>query len=278
MVAFELQYFNCPRGLFLLIGTLCASMASAFQAHIPDTNVANIEIYYEAMCPFCHSLLNESVRQIWEDKEMLARVNLTFYPFGNAQLLPQDMVSEGYQFWHEDQRFPMPLCQHGPSECLGNMIQTCAMETLQVQERYIPYLLCLSSYPSQYGVELTSYACGTKLGVNMSLIKECTQSSRGHQLMLSYGSISLRPELGRKYVPWVVINGKHHEDADHGDIVGVLCDELSPRPSSCQKTDSTLQYEDLRALPREVEHLNGEMTAGLRAFEPCLQDARPKRV
>lgn len=200
---------------------------------------------------------------------MRKRVNLTLYPFGNAQLLRRNQVSEGYQFWHEDQRFPMVVCQHGPSECLGNMIQACAMDILHTQERYMPYLFCISSYPPNYSVELTSYACGTQLGVNMRSLKECTRSARGHQVMLSYGAASLRPELGRKYVPWVVINGEHSEQAERGNLFGVLCKVLSPRPSSCPKPDSAALIVDVRANPRDI--------AEPKAFEPCLRDVKPMR-
>jgi len=225
-------------------------------------SVASVQIYYEALCPDCHTLMKDSLRKIWDDVEMRGRVNITLHPFGNAQIIDRSDISVGYQFWHADQKYPLVVCQHGESECLGNKIQACAMDFLGKQELYMPFVLCMASYNTTLSVESTSYKCGTALGISMTELKRCTHSDRGQELILSHGVASSPKTLGRGWVPWVVINGKHYEEADKNNLVHVLCSVLSPKPKLCEGTSFAL-----RSL------LAGTDKAHEKQFQPCMTDA-----
>jgi len=265
LLPFHLSAVHCA----LLLGTLCTRISSSLHLRrgswVADEEraaVAHVDIYYEALCPYCHTLLNESVRQVWRDSEMRGRVNISLYPFGNAMAISRSEVSAGYEFWHADDKFPLVMCQHGEMECLGNMIQSCAMDNLKTPEKYMPFILCLSSYSSHYSVESTSFTCGKKLGVNMTHLKACTASDRGHQLVMAAGNVSMSATLNREYVPWVVINGRHYPEAERGNLVTVLCSLLSPRPTTC----TTVKTSALNAEAQAVK-IGGES----HSFKPCLK-------
>jgi len=201
----------------------------------PDSrkNTAKVEVYYEALCPDSVQFLNGSLRSAWEDADLRDRMSLHLYPFGNGHLLKEEHVSQGYHFWHPGADYPLVLCQHGSRECLGNTIQACALADLEAT-KHMPFVLCMVSYGTQAGPELTSYACGTRLGIDMAKLKACATSRRGHDLLIEHGQRSLNPDLGRKYVPFVMVNGRHSEIAEKGDLIGAICGTLdAPKPTAC---------------------------------------------
>lgn len=220
----------------------CAGCASATQVFHSTRNVAprsirnatsvTVELYYETLCPFSLSWLNYTFREVWEDPELRDRMDVRLYPFGNAAFVEKGQVSAGYQFWHEDALYPLIQCQHGDNECFGNEVQACAINRLG-KELSVSFILCMSAYGTNYGLELTSFACGSKLGIDMAEIKACVFSSASHAMMASLGKKSLDPALGRDYVPWVVVNGVHSEQAEE-NLVAALCSSLStPLPAAC---------------------------------------------
>merc|ERR1719487_1171084 len=129
------------------------------------------------------------------------------------------------------------MCQHGDQECLGNMIQACAIEELKTSERYVPFTLCMASYGFDAGIELSSYACGKELQMDMEAIKACTYSRSGNKVEAKIGAMSDDPNLQRDHVPFVMINGVHAPSADEGQLLGALCDGLSePKPALCKSS------------------------------------------
>jgi interferon gamma-inducible protein 30 len=228
-LADELGPFDWVKKLF------GGSAPAEVHEHGPISKVAKVEIYYETLCPYCTHLFNDSVRPIFEDKELSKRVDFHLYPFGNALVLAKENISEGYQFWHKDAIYPVFKCQHGEQECLGNMIQACAIDELKKVELYLPMTICMSSYDTAFGIEKTSYECGQQLGIDMKRIKQCANSRTGSELLSEYGDASTSENLNRTYVPWVVVNGVHEEDADGGELLKPLCAVLEdPKPEMCK--------------------------------------------
>lgn len=200
----------------------------------PLVKNAEIEIYYETLCPYCIDLLNSSVRELFADEELKQRVSLKMYPFGNTLVLWN--VSEGYRFWHDDAVFPIFACQHSDQECLGNMIQACALDELGSVDKFVPFALCMASYGGNTGVELSSYACGQELGVDMDTIKKCAFGRTGTQIMSDLGKKTMDPSLQQDHVPWVMINGVHDGPSEEGKLLKSVCTVLKePKPALCEK-------------------------------------------
>merc|ERR1719378_1921833 len=101
----------------------------------------------------------------------------------------------------------MIQCQHGGEECLGNRIHACVMALHEKTANYIPFVLCVASYGLTAGVELSSYACGQKLGINMDDVRKCADVSKAQEMMLSIGDVTQTAHVA--HVPWININGEH---------------------------------------------------------------------
>jgi|Transcript_15699 interferon gamma-inducible protein 30 len=215
-------------------------------------DVAKVEIYYETKCPACEKLLNGSLRQAFEDKNLSARIEFNLYPFGNAVMLSANEVSKGYHFWHDNTLLDgarslgtlvgdvVFVCQHGDQECLGNMIQACTMDVVKTPSRYVPFTLCMASYNISFGVEKTSYECGDKLGIDMNAVRNCVLSRTGTKLQSNIGKVSNDLALNRDHVPFVMINGVNFPDAEDGELITSICTSLTdPKPSICQEKTGT---------------------------------------
>lgn len=210
-----------------------------------------IEIFYETKCPSCQAFISRTLNQVWEDEEFRRRIKVHFYPYGNAQTLRTHDIAPGYKYWHEemdaegmDYMFP---CQHGPDECFGNMLQACAIDSLNEQAKIVPFIICMETF-SNKSLELAAWDCGNEQGVDLQKIKTCMQSSHGNRLMYKFANHTdtlASPAGPKAYVPWITIDGIHAEAAEkdggnggdgHG-FLKLLCTAMSePRPVACNAT------------------------------------------
>lgn len=228
-----------------------------------------IDVYYESQCPDSLKFLNNTLRQVWESKELNDVIDVRLFPFGNAQLLSEERVHEGYRFFHPDAQYPLIVCEHGEVECLGNVLQACAIEQLFYAEQYVPFVLCMAEYGSDAGVELPSYICGKQHNVDMYALRECSESEDGHEMMVRSGIMSLPPHVNRTSTPWVVVNGTHSEEAEAGDLVGPVCRALVGHPDAPQLREcqnANLMRSNRRHTKRSegsarLNILNGQLSA-----------------
>lgn len=69
----------------------------------------NFALYYETLCPDCRQFMTT---QLWTAyQSILDIINITLVPYGNARET-YNPTTKLYDF----------VCQHGPNECLGNLI------------------------------------------------------------------------------------------------------------------------------------------------------------
>lgn len=190
-----------------LLGVLCSLLLFRFDALKTANHAINVDVFYESRCPFSLAFLNTTLRNTWDDVALRQRMNLRLHPFGNGHIVPEEQISVGYHYWRPGAQYPLITCQHGQSECLGNLIQACAMEILDDADQKVQFVMCMAHYGTRAGVELSSYNCAQKLGIELAPIKACTKSSRGHALMLQIGKLT--QDTGVKHVPWVMVNGQH---------------------------------------------------------------------
>jgi len=197
-----------------------------------------VEIYYETLCPSSLDLLNGSFQKAWQDNKLREIMDVRLYPFGNAEMLSENEVSKVYKASHPNAKYPVINCQHGEQECLGNLVQACAVKQLKTSDS-VGLVLCMASQGTSVDIESSSRDCAKKLDISMKQIMDCVTSSQGHDLITALGSKSLNPVLHRTYVPFVLVDGRHEKAADEDNLLGPLCSAVgSPLPHACEASAS----------------------------------------
>nr|CAD7459196.1 unnamed protein product [Timema tahoe] len=120
----------------LLLTTL---IAPSFQDQV------NVTLFYESLCPYSIRFITQQLYPTWTEltSEYLA---VDFVPYGNAQ---QTLSADGQWSF---------TCQHGPNECVGNIVQACALRTLRDQpDQQMEFINCVmdSEDPSTGGQEVS---------------------------------------------------------------------------------------------------------------------------
>ncbi|NXK89419.1 GILT reductase, partial [Formicarius rufipectus] len=177
----------------------------------PAATPVQLSLYYESLCPACRQFLVLELFPTWLllPSEML---NITLVPYGNAQ---ERNVSGKWSF----------QCQHGPEECLGNMIEACLMHEAKNFSTYFPVIFCLESGSS---VTKNLEACLQVYApeLDRGRIAACVQGDTGLALMHQNAQLTEALSPPHQYVPWIVINGKHTDELQaqaEASLLGLVC-------------------------------------------------------
>eukprot|EP00747_Dinoflagellata_sp_TGD_P163167 gnl/TRDRNA2_/TRDRNA2_181557_c0_seq1.p1 gnl/TRDRNA2_/TRDRNA2_181557_c0~~gnl/TRDRNA2_/TRDRNA2_181557_c0_seq1.p1 ORF type:complete len:738 (+),score=159.98 gnl/TRDRNA2_/TRDRNA2_181557_c0_seq1:72-2285(+) len=233
-------------------GNKTKTKASTSTSHKEDDDAPlELELMYESQCPYSLMFLQDMAKilpAMYAD-DIKERLDLKLIPYGNAQSIPVKTISEGYKFWHSDLeksgKEHVFLCQHGDSECLGNMIHMCAMQQQPDPAKYIPFLGCMAENPN-YSVEKGSFECASKWSMDIEALKKCTQSSQASKDMQKLAEHTASRK-DRKWVPWVDVNEVHAPSAENGYLQRLLCtvelgttsteEEKSNYPNACNQIE-----------------------------------------
>lgn len=74
----------------------------------------DITVYYESFCPDSRAFITKQLNPAYND--IKDEINLKFVPFGKSQ--------------SKDTNGDLFECHHGPKECAGNKLHSCALENL----------------------------------------------------------------------------------------------------------------------------------------------------
>lgn len=195
----------------------------------------DVTLYYESLCPDCKNFIST---QLWRAWNLIPSImKLTLVPFGNAE--------EKQEFGKWKFR-----CQHGPEECVGNVIETCAINITKDINIYFPFIHCMENSTSEKP-EKSAEKCSQHFKVDYDAISKCAKGDMGNELehQMALKTNALNPQ--HKYVPWVTINGVHTEDMEkkvEDDLVKFLCDMYKgEKPAACN-SHRTSQVMDRKCL------------------------------
>ncbi|NXV04996.1 GILT reductase, partial [Cettia cetti] len=206
---------------------------------LPSPAAAPVELslYYESLCLACREFLVLKLFPTWLllPEEML---NITLVPYGNAQ---ERNVSGKLDF----------QCQHGPEECLGNMMEACLMHEAKNFSTYFAVIFCLESGSSvTKNLEAVCPppcpSCPTLGGLPVPLsaplspqclqiyapevdsgrIAACVQGDTGVALMHHNAQVTEALDPPHQYVPWITVNGKHTDELQaqaETSLLGLVC-------------------------------------------------------
>ncbi|NWT56361.1 GILT reductase, partial [Erythrocercus mccallii] len=203
----------------------------------PTAPAVQLSLYYESLCPACRQFLVLELFPTWLllPEEML---NITLVPYGNAQ---ERNISGKLDF----------QCQHGPEECLGNMMEACLMHEAKNFSTYFPVIFCLESGSSvtknlEAVCPLPCPSCPTlgdipvpltppvspqclqiyAPGVDSGRITACVQGDTGVALMHHNAQVTEALDPPHQYVPWITVNGKHTDELQaqaEASLLGLVC-------------------------------------------------------
>lgn len=205
-------------------------------------------LLYEALCPDCQEfIIDQLALSISEfGGEFWTHVHLVLYPYGNAEET-YDPKKDRWVF----------RCQHGPEECMGNLIATCAMNSVGNEaKKWFPFVHCMElksrdgggkgSIPAEKGDHLLSVSdarkdgesCAKEARLNWTLVSECVGDWKGNLVQHAVAKATPKHE----YVPWVILNGKHTEEmqeAAEKDLFKLVCRFMRhPKPFACYKREA----------------------------------------
>ena len=173
-----------------------------------DSDKVQVELYYESQCPGCREMVTTSFYEAFQAPGFLDMADVTFVPYGNAQETGTT-ASGTYEF----------KCQHGESECIYNVIETCALAKIDDPLVQFKYIDCIehndeSRDPTQdyFKVAIACAELADLADDVVSNMQDCATGVEGNRLEheMAVKTDSLDPP--HKYVPYIVVNGNHTDD------------------------------------------------------------------
>ena len=153
-----------------------------------------------------HVQISGALTEAWQCKEWTQMVNISIYPYGNAN----EKETDGTWTF---------TCQHGADECDGNMVETCFINLVNFdQNQFMDYFLALEAAltKNSRNVYLTAKDVLDAGNYNVSWtdLSACIGSSGAqggttgnvyeHQMAL------WTEAANHQYTPWITLNGKHN--------------------------------------------------------------------
>ncbi|KAF5308906.1 hypothetical protein FQR65_LT00606 [Abscondita terminalis] len=214
----QVEYVNCFMGIY---------KKSVDKNNTKEMGQIKLHILYESLCPYSIKFIQEQLYPVWP--EIAPYVNIHFVPFGNSASL-----EDGVSF----------TCQHGPQECLGNKIQSCALNGLNDQNAQVEYVNCfMGTYKKSVDKNNTKemgQSCAEAVGLPWNYVKSCTKSLVGVKLQLKAEMFTLQHKP--KSVPTILFNGHFYQKAQDESQVnfrGVVCSFIEQlNPDACAVTAS----------------------------------------
>ncbi|XP_066912920.1 gamma-interferon-inducible lysosomal thiol reductase-like [Clytia hemisphaerica] len=188
----------------------------------------NVSFYYESLCPGCRGVWRDQLYPTYQKLASSGIVNFEFIPYGNAQEQP---YGSSWYF----------TCQHGSAECLGNLIETCAIHYNPDASKIIPFLHCLEEYgPTQTNAQY----CAGIAKIDYNTIYTCSEGDEGKQLehRMALKTEALNPP--HQYVPWLTMNGQHTTAIQNGlssNMLATICNAYTgAKPAACSQAKQTI--------------------------------------
>ncbi|XP_074038762.1 GILT-like protein 1 [Leptinotarsa decemlineata] len=153
-----------------------------------------VSVYYETLCPASELFFTEQLNPNYD--ELKSIMNLELIPFGKANITEKDGKLSF-------------TCQHGPDECYGNKVHSCALDLAQ-GEQGIRFAMCsMESYDATADQFLKK--CAADNNISWDEIQNCLKSGKADELLAANGkkTYSLKPKLA--HVPTVVLDNKFQE-------------------------------------------------------------------
>lgn len=133
--------------------------------------------------------------------------NFNLYPYGNAK-----RVQNGSSWAF--------TCQHGPAECQGNLIETCAIKKYDLYTQALPFIICLEASPNNW--DANGRKCAQLYNLDWNAINQCATSQEGVNFIVEMAQKTEALNPPHTYVPWVVVNDQHTQSTESAVISNMV--------------------------------------------------------
>ena len=122
-------------------------------------------------------------------------------------------------------------CQHGKEECIGNLIETCAIHLYPNASVYFPFVHCISEASSSIPRKVAPL-CAQKFKREYSKIEACVNGDLGNGLR---HRMALKTQALNPPKEYEVHTEKIQIQAEN-DLIGLICKAYkgNPKPPACQ--------------------------------------------
>lgn len=216
----------------MLVLPLCSGYSLSLSSSAlvtPDDAPVLVELYYESFCPGCKHFITTMLAPTFDKLKDTGIMKIGLYPYGNAH---ENQLPDGS--WNF-------TCQHGAEECKGNLLEVCVMEHSKWDfNMYLPIITCMESAESP--VEAAE-GCLAKHSPHIpyKVVKNCAKGSEGNTLMHNMANRTESLNPAHKYVPWIVVQGKHTEKLEQeamSNLVALVCGLYQgAKPTQCDASD-----------------------------------------
>lgn len=188
-----------------------------------ETKPVNITLYFESLCGGCQWFIKHQLYPAFQSIGSIMNINLV--PYGNAD----EKLKDGKWVF---------TCQHGKEECIGNLIETCAIHFYPNVTDFFPFIHCIET--SGKIPRKAAPSCAQKFDLDYSEIESCASGDLGNKLEheMALKTDALVPD--HTYVPWITLEGVHTEKIQNeaeNNLVRLICKTYkgSKKPEACQE-------------------------------------------
>ena len=159
----------------------------------------------------------DPVMKVLKGDGILTIMNWDYVPYGNAR--------------NESGRI---VCQHGRTECTGNMAEVCVMDITKYDVlTYMTFAECVESTNEKL-TELQK--CAEKQNLDWSAIQTCMSGSQGANLINIAGKKTEKQNI--PYTPYFFGHGKEIKNPSH--ITKIVCNLWTgTKPGCCKDTNDS---------------------------------------
>jgi len=207
-----------------------SSLALIIFAFFATVNAQNngplqISIYYNALCTDSFRFIHYQLLPAYD--LLRDHIELFFVPHGKAFY-----VDHGGYF----------LCQFGPNECYGNMLQLCGLQQIcRNQQAQVDFIACEMDFP--FNQNRTRPQCSERVGIDWSDVEVCIESGLAHELKVDAGRQTMRVATPYpNFVPTIVYNGVFNQELQNRSLNSffyVVCELIDNAAPGCPTSASS---------------------------------------
>nr|XP_022910309.1 GILT-like protein 1 [Onthophagus taurus] len=161
---------------------------------ISQTPRLKMSIYYETLCS---DSVNFIKNQLAPNYDAIKKdVDFDLIPFGKAT--HSKKLDDDWTF----------LCQHGPQECNGNMLQACGLKFAANQDDKINFVNCVMSAKNP-SAKTTTKKCAESNGISWDDLHNCYNSKVGRELLARNGDKTYNVQPSINYIPTIIFDNKY---------------------------------------------------------------------